>query len=297
MLPVDAQPRLRSSLYHDRNMDAPDRLAAAAGQIVVFSARSPDKTTPNEDAAAVIPLGEQGVLLAVADGVGGGAMGEKAALAAISALRDVAKSANPGDLHRTTILNGFEEANRRVIDLGVGAATTLAVVEVDQGEARPYHVGDSVIMVMGGRGKIKMQTVSHSPVAYAVQAGYLDEHEAMHHEDLHIVSNVIGLPEMRIEIGPTLKLAPRDTVLLASDGLGDNLHVDEIIERSRKGPLEKASQRLADDTRQRMESPKEGEPSKLDDFTLVLYRRKPKPPASRKPKNRNGAPSSLPLAG
>ena len=81
-------------------------------------------------------------------------------------------------------------------------------MEISNGSVRPYHVGDSVILLVGQRGKIKLQTVSHSPVGYAVEAGVLDEVEAMHHQDRHVVSNFIGSPEMRIEVGAPLRLAP-----------------------------------------------------------------------------------------
>jgi serine/threonine protein phosphatase PrpC len=136
------------------------------------------------------------------------------------------------------------------------------------------------IVVTGGRGKVKWQTVSHSPVGFAVEAGVLCEEEAMHHEDRHIVSNVVGSAEMRIEIGPELRLAPRDTVVLASDGLLDNLTIDEIVARVRKGPLDKAVRLLATDARRRMTCPEEDQPSKPDDTTIVAFHRV-RPPVVR----------------
>jgi serine/threonine protein phosphatase PrpC len=178
---------------------------------------------------------------------------------------------------RTAILNGLETANGRVQSVGIGTATTLAVVEVVDYTVRPYHVGDSMILVVGQRGKIKLQTTSHSPVGFAVEAGLLDEIEAMHHEDRHLVSNVIGSAEMTIEIGTSLRLAPRDTVLLASDGLFDNLFIQEIVDRIRKGPLDQAVERLATDSRRRMLQPEPGSPSKPDDLTIVALRRLPGP--------------------
>src|SRR5690606_26158083 len=111
----------------------------------------------------------------------------------------------------------------RILDLGVRSAATLALAELSSSGIRPYHVGDSMILILGGRGKVKLQTVSHSPVGYGVESGLLNEQEAMFHEDRHLVSNMIGCPEMRIEIGPWHCLAARDTLLIATDGLFDNL--------------------------------------------------------------------------
>ena len=245
----------------------------AGGTVALFSTRSPAKQTPNEDAAAWIRFDEQSAVLVVADGLGGPPGGEQAASLAIRALQDAIKEGIRGQLMlRTAILNGFERANRAVLEWGVGGATTLAVVELQPGSVRPYHAGDSMILVVGRRGRIKLQTTSHSPVGFAVQAGWLDEQEAMHHEDRHLVSNVIGSDQMRIEIGPTVKLALHDTVLLASDGLFDNLHVEEVVERIRKGPLAEAARRLAADASQRMRAAEPGQPSKPDDLTFLAFR-------------------------
>jgi serine/threonine protein phosphatase PrpC len=159
--------------------------------------------------------------------------------------------------------------------LSTGAATTLAVVELTRNTIRPYHVGDSLILLVGGRGKVKLQTIPHSPVGYGVEAGLLDEGEAMHHEERHLVSNVVGCPAMRIEIGPTLNLAPRDTLLLSSDGLADNLHVSEIAQRIRGGNLLQAAERLVADATHRMEHPSSEHPSKSDDLTLLAFRPTP----------------------
>ena len=110
-------------------------------------------------------------------------------------------------------------------------------------------------------------------MGYAVEAGLMNEAEALHHEDRHLVSNTIGAPDMRIEVGPVVRLAPRDTVLLASDGLTDNLRGAEIVEIVRKGPLREAAARLANTAQRRMNTERESRPSKPDDLTFLLFRR------------------------
>ena len=129
-----------------------------------------------------------------------------------------------------------------------------------------------MVLVIGGRGKIKYQTISHSPVGFAVEAGLLDEDQALHHEDRHVVSNFVGSQEMRIEVGPTLQLTTQDRVLLASDGLFDNLTIDEVVTLARKGPLRRAVRELSRQVHQRMTRPVEGLPSKPDDTTILVYR-------------------------
>lgn len=262
-------------VYARQDMPANETLSIAGGTAVIYTSHSPCKQSAdeNEDAALLAPCDTESGILAVADGLGGVRAGGTASLLTMETLTGaIARGLEDSAMLRTAVLNGVEQANTAVQALGIGTATTLAVVEVQGQTVRPYHVGDSMILVVGQRGKIKLQTTSHSPVGYGVEAGLLDEKEAMHHEDRHLVSNVIGDPDMKIEIGSVLHLAPRDTVLLASDGLFDNLHVDEIVARIRKGPLNSAVQRLATDAHKRMTDPVPGQPSKPDDLTILAFR-------------------------
>jgi serine/threonine protein phosphatase PrpC len=103
----------------------------------------------------------------------------------------------------------------------------------------------------------------------------LDEEEAVHHEERHIVSNVVGASDMSISIGTSLQLATRDTLLLASDGLFDNLYMEEIVEIIRKGPLTNAADKLVTLCQQRMQHPQPALPSHADDLSFILYRLSP----------------------
>ena len=256
-------------------------LPVARGVAAIVSRTAPGKATSNEDAAAVVSLSNGLGVLIVADGLGGHASGETAAQLAVEhvelALREADEDADqPLDATqlRTAILNGFESANRAVLELGTGAATTLCVAELQPDKIRTYHVGDSGIYLIGQRGKLKLQTIAHSPIGYALESGLIDETDAIHHEHRHMISNVLGSEEMRIEIGPALSMAARDTLLLATDGLLDNLLIDEIVQRVRKGPLVDAVQRLVDDAWRRMRTQlSEASPSKPDDLTIVAFRR------------------------
>jgi serine/threonine protein phosphatase PrpC len=260
-------------LYSETDLSQVEQHHIARGKVVTFTARSPVKETVNEDVLAVIPVGEHAGVFIVADGLGGLPAGEVAARLAVTSLQEsLSEITEDGVSLREAILNGIEQANTNILALGNGCATTLAVVEVQAGVMRSYHVGDSLIMLVGQRGKVKFQNVSHSPVGYAVEAGLLDETEAVHHEERNVVSNVIGTADMRIDIGPTIEIAPRDTLLLASDGLPDNLYVDEIVARMKAGPLQAAGDALVQDCRKRMQNPKQERPSHPDDLSVILYR-------------------------
>jgi serine/threonine protein phosphatase PrpC len=268
-----SEPLQHSDLYTACDMHEAELHALAGGVAAVLVMRCPGKPTENEDAAAVLALRNKRGVLAVADGFGGTPAGDEASRRAVTALAvAIAGAMEEGGL-RAGILDGFERANQAVLEMGVGAATTLAVVEIEQGEVRPYHVGDSEILLIGQRGKVKYQTVAHSPVGYGVEAGLIEERAALNHADRHLVSNMVGAAEMRIDVGPRLVMAPRDTLLLASDGLFDNMHLSEIVEIVRKGRLVDVMAVLADRCRQRMMRTDGKQPCKPDDLTVIVYRR------------------------
>jgi serine/threonine protein phosphatase PrpC len=262
-------------VYANVDMSDVDLVPVGRGTAAVYSARRPGKDGPNEDSAGLVFLGDGDAVLVVADGAGGMRGGDQASSLAVEAVRERVQGACTDGLSlREGILNGFESANRQIQSLGLGAASTLAVVELHPGHMRAYHAGDSPVMLTGQRGKRKLLTIAHSPVGYAVESGLLEHEEAIHHEDRHMVSNMVGSPEMRVEMGAQARLAARDTILLATDGLFDNLHVDEIVEQVRKGRLDKVARELARKCRERMEAADASEtPSKPDDLTFILYRR------------------------
>ena len=266
-------------------LNSPDELIAAAeaeigssplltGRVSWFSSKSPFRESPNQDGALVLGINATSAVVAVADGVGGLPAGDQAARLALDAVRDRFEDQTDASLSmRPSILDGIEQANQRVMGMNIGAGTTIAVAEIFENHVRPYHVGDSLILITGQRGKRRLLTIAHAPVAYAVEAGLVSELDAMHHEERHLVSNILGMEKMRIDVGSTIKLQVRDTLLLATDGLFDNLHLEEIVEIIRKGPLDEATEELATQAQRRMKTRvKLDDPQKPDDLTFVMYR-------------------------
>lgn len=254
----------------------PDCVATdvAGGHAIAYTCRDPYKETDNEDTVAVLPYGPAAAVFVVADGAGGLPAGKRASLTAVNTLAESLQVAMDKTTSlRTAILNGIEAANTAVLKLANGSATTMTVITLEGRLARSYQVGDSEAIVVGQRGLVKLQTTAHSPTGFAVEAGFLDQREALHHEERHLVSNFIGTTDMRIDVGAAVELHQNDTVLLASDGLMDNVHVDEIIEFVRKGPLSEAVLSVVAQAEQRMKNARDGEPSKPDDLSLILFRK------------------------
>ena len=254
------------------NEVGPELVTFAGGTACWFTRRCPGRSEErqNEDALLLIEA-EDGAVLAVADGAGGQPGSERAAEVALKALARAIRT-EEGTL-RERILAGVEASNRAVRNLRVGAGATLALVQVAQDGLRSYHAGDSRVLLFGQRGKRKFASLDHSPVAYAVEAGVLREGEALHHEERHFVSNLMGAEGFRLDMSGRLTMAMRDTLLIASDGLIDNLTSDEIVEIARSGPLPRAVERLASLATHRMGNPESAKPSKPDDLTVLLYRR------------------------
>jgi len=246
----------------------------AGGSAFALSKKDPGKESENEDTTAIIPYGPGGAVLVVADGAGGLPAGKRASLTAVTTLAAALQTAmDKTMLLRTAILNGIEAANEAVMALANGSATTMTVITIEGLIARSYQIGDSEALVVGQRGLVKLQTTAHSPTGFAVEAGFLDERDALHHEDRHLVSNFLGTADMRIDVGAGVELRPRDTVLVASDGLTDNVHLDEIIEEIRKGGLVDSAAAVIGLADQRMAGGGAGQPSKPDDLSLILFRK------------------------
>lgn len=256
--------------YLESDMDQPELIDVAGGHLVAFSRKCPGKEEPNDDSAVIIEAANGAIVMAVADGVGGAPLGYKASAIALQCLVETVGDHDFDRDLRPAILDGIERANAEILDMGTGAATTITVVEINNRVARGYQVGDSMALIVGQRGAIKWKATSHSPVGYAIESGMINEDDAMHHDERHIVSNLVGSREMHIEIGPAITLAPRDTVVVGSDGLSDNLHLNEVIGIARVGrPLDRINA-LVNLATERMDQRDEDAPGKPDDLAMLL---------------------------
>ena len=263
---------MEADLLIDDEFQAPRQLATGTGVAWGATRRSPGKSTPNEDSAALWSLWPGNTVIALADGLGGAPSGAKASRLAIEAISAALDGAEAGEDLRPRILDAFELANRIVLDLKIGAGATLVVVEVTDGVVRAYHAGDSVAMLVGQRGRLKFETIPHSPVGYGVASGMLGEEESMDHEDRSLISNCVGSAEMHLDVGAPVQMSMHDTLLLASDGVVDNVHRSDLVEMIRSGALERAAEGLDGRVQLTMAEGEGDLAGHCDDATFVLYR-------------------------
>lgn len=212
-------------------------------------------------------------MVIVADGLGGHKGGATASKMAVSILGEAAKkwqltSVEERLPRREMVLAAFEKAHNDIKALGLGAGTTLTVAEVTPETVRFYNAGDSFGLLMGGMGTLKFKNVEHSPVGYCLEAGAITEQEVIGHPAAGVVLNALGIDPVRVEITQEMELARRDHILLASDGLTDNVLNSQICDDLRRGSLEEKMSKLVDGARLQM-SKEKGKP---DDLTMVLVR-------------------------
>ena len=251
------------------NLDAPQPIEIVSGQAVVFNRPFGGLEGTNEDGLGVFESGEDKVCLALADGVGGMSKGRDAAALVIEKVRKWTESKGS-----VTLEECLKKCNQALLADLPRSGTTASVVLIDGASALTCHAGDSQILVVGQRGRIKLKVDAHSPVGVSETLGLIDEEEALHHPKRHFLNNMLGDPALWLE-NHELMLAARDTILIASDGLWDNLYLSEVIELIRSGDLLESAQTMTQLAVSRMDEPASGSPSKPDDLSFILYRPDP----------------------
>ncbi|MFM8866741.1 MAG: Stp1/IreP family PP2C-type Ser/Thr phosphatase [Ilumatobacteraceae bacterium] len=183
----------------------------------------------NEDAFVVTDR-----LIAVADGMGGHNAGEVASRLAVSMLHDRAATpfASVGELvDLVTDINVaiHREATTNSGQRGMGTTLTVAAL-VPEGPV-PHvliaNVGDSRTYLLRD-GEIRQITVDHSYVQELVHEGVLTAEEARLHPRRNIVTRALGIDAHVMVDSWTLPVMPGDRFLLCSDGLVDEVSVEDV---------------------------------------------------------------------
>ncbi len=252
-------------------MERPKCYDTSFGSLAVFLKKGTQKSK-NEDSLMVAQLEKRGMVLAVADGVGGHADGDQASKLAIDTLLEIIEREPSGEAKiRNLVLDAFEEGNERIIRSFQDAATTLVVAEIRDQTVRFYLAGDSLALISSGRGRLKYRIYGHNPVDFGILAGVWDE---SHYDPMgtrHMVTSVLGSEDMQVQVTSSLVLTPGDTLVLGSDGLFDNLSSREISKIIAHKNLELAAVQLQEKVASQMKSG-DLEYSKEDDLSFILFR-------------------------
>lgn len=208
----------------------------------------------NEDCGQVVrPADAQrqaakGVLIFVADGMGGHAAGEVASRMAAETVRRVYYEHDappPAALRRA-----FEQANRAVHaaaqddDRLQGMGTTCTALVIRGAEAFTAHVGDSRLYRLH-EGAFRQLSEDHSLVGEMLRGGLLTEEDARHHEDRNVITRALGLhATVDVSVSSTaMPVQAGDRFVLCSDGLYDLVDDHEIADAvGHAAPHEAAAQ-------------------------------------------------------
>lgn len=166
---------------------------------------------------------------AVADGMGGHVGGEKAAAMAIAELNGVR-----GVLSEQRLIDVIQAANRRIHEAalqpslrGMGTTIVAASFDPEAGVMTLVNVGDSRGYLLR-TGELRQITIDHSLVEDLVREGQITEEEARNHPQRNIVTRALGiLPEVEVDAFAVI-VQPGDRVLLASDGLPNEVDPESI---------------------------------------------------------------------
>lgn len=248
-----------------KTLPAPEVINLPLATAVLFSTAAGSNGKMNEDSAAFVPVSEDTVILAVADGAGGHRGGRRASRRVIETLTRMIEGKS--EIDRGTIVDAFESANEAIRQMKNGALSTLAVALIEGETLRTFHAGDSTVMTVKADATICCYTPPHSATGYGVEAGLLSEEEALEHEERHLLVNSLGTADYRIEIGAPLTLKRNDTVLVASDGLMTVLTPEQIAEIVCSGKLSDVADKLLSAC-----SGEEQTNIFQDDLTFILFR-------------------------
>ncbi len=193
----------------------------------------------NEDSVLV---DDEGPLYAVADGMGGHRGGEVASRTAIEGLRAAIANGRP-------VNEAISKANDAVLERAAGddelsgmGTTMTAVVVAGPRQLLVGHVGDSRAYVLHD-GALRRVTEDHSLVEELVREGRLTQEQAEVHPQRAIVTRALGVDaDVEVDLY-TLEVAPRDRVILCSDGLTTMVRENDIERMAR---AEADPQRLAE---------------------------------------------------
>jgi protein phosphatase len=200
----------------------------------------------NEDAFLDNP--ERG-LWAVADGMGGHAVGDLASRLVIEGLAGVSSPNGLASLvadarGRLQQVNGqlrVEAARRQVQRIG----STVVLLVARERCCGYLWAGDSRIYLCRD-GRLHQLTRDHSHVEELKARGQLTAEEALHHPAQHLITRAVGAMDTLQLDEDAVELSDGDTFLLCSDGLSNEVSEQEILSELAPGDCQRAAERLVD---------------------------------------------------
>ncbi|MGO4765183.1 PP2C family serine/threonine-protein phosphatase [Cupriavidus sp. 2KB_3] len=179
------------------------------------------------------------LLMVLADGLGGHALGEVAAQQALQTLarqfQTQARPAirNPADFLQDTVMLAHREIHRyaeanRLADV---PRTTVVCCLIQNGQIHWAHAGDSRLYLIR-KGTLLTRTRDHSKIENLLQQERVLPMDVANHPERNKLYNCLGSPNLPlIDIGGPVRLEPGDVAMLCSDGLWGALEEKVIVDK------------------------------------------------------------------
>jgi PPM family protein phosphatase len=187
------------------------------------------KRANNQDRFVAREYGREAVLLAVADGMGGEAAGDRAAQTAIDHLEHFQFEAPDPVRHLQHLYKQASEAIEAQVRQNMhlfGMGTTLTTVFLHRNRSYYAHVGDSRLYLFRG-GKLVRVTWDHTLPDTLLKEGNITTEEARNHPAQHLLLQCIGCGRFKASTG-TLRLETGDILMVSSDGLHHEIPEEAI---------------------------------------------------------------------
>ncbi|MCM1261541.1 MAG: serine/threonine-protein phosphatase [Butyrivibrio sp.] len=185
--------------------------------------------------------GEQNLLVAIADGVGGYPGGEKASLLAVDSIRVLNRRTN---LVEEDIRALMERTNMQIKKTGQmnpgyeSMATTMTALVMNKEKAVVIHIGNC--RLYSGKNFMAPLTKDQTVVAEMVDRGEMTKEEALESPIRNQINACLGgnaeglFNKLRVETRDNIP-EQDDNLLLTCDGIHDYLNMDELEDMLGKG--------------------------------------------------------------
>lgn len=177
---------------------------------------------------------EDGVLMLVADGMGGAAAGEVASEMAAETLPVVLKELPKEMNAKQRLENAVHMANQRIYEHAQGnpemrgMGTTVTAAYVQNSNVHIAQVGDSRAYLLRGD-TIKQLTKDQSLAQYLVDIGQISQ-EKMRLVPQNVILQALGTEKSINVAVSNVQLCKDDVLLLCSDGLSNKVSDEDMIE-------------------------------------------------------------------
>lgn len=201
-------------------------------------------------------MAHYGLVLAVADGIGGADGGDIASKMGMSAFDtqfySAEKTMDVWGGSMAALEAAGERANHAILDLAAKRqelaemGCTIAGVCLTPQGTLVFHAGDSRVYRFRNSA-LKQLTSDDSVVGLAVQAGHITQEEAQKSPVRNTITNCLGQTTFQLHVQAGPELRDRDVLLVSSDGLHGLVDVDQLeATMSAPGTVETMANNLVD---------------------------------------------------